>query len=77
MERADDKRAFFVGESADRSIPIATAMDWVGYDEMKMVMCYHILGDEAAPEAMRAFWAGEALKRSWPTPAAGCDGIEQ
>jgi len=77
VEWADDKRAFFVGESADRSIPIATAMDWVGYDEMKMVMCYHILRDEAAPEAMRGFRTGEASRRSWPAPAAGCHVIEQ
>lgn len=52
-------------------------MDWVGYDETKMVMCYHILRDEAAPEAMRGFRTGEASRRSWPAPAAGCHVIEQ
>ena len=32
---------------------MATVMDWVGHDEMKMVMYYYSLRDTSAREAMR------------------------
>jgi len=46
-------RHFFVSECADHGVPMATVMDWVGHDEMKMVMHYYSLRDTSAREAMR------------------------
>lgn len=46
-------RNFFVCECADRSIPMATVMAWVGHDEMKMAMYYYSLRDQSARDAMR------------------------
>lgn len=46
-------RHFFVSECADHGVPMATVMNWVGHDEMKMVMYYYSLRDDTAREAMR------------------------
>ena len=48
-------RRFFVSQCADCGIPIATVMDWVGHDEMKMVLHYYRLRDETAQRAMQKF----------------------
>jgi len=37
---------------------MATVIEWVGHDEMKMVMHYCSLRDELAKEAMKDFRAG-------------------
>lgn len=37
-----------------------TVIEWVGHDEMKMVMHYYSLRDEAAKRAMKGFRAGES-----------------
>jgi hypothetical protein len=51
-------RRFFVSQCADCGIPMATVMDWVGHDEMKMVMHYYRLRDESAQEAMTKLRTG-------------------
>jgi integrase len=57
-------RHFFVCECADHGVPLATVMDWVGHDEIKMVMYYYSLRDTSAREAMRR------LNHPSPPPAA-------
>ncbi len=61
-------RRFFISECADNGIPMATVIEWVGHDEMKMVMHYYSLRDDVAKEAMRNFQAGGSLQS--PTSAA-------
>ena len=46
-------RNFFVCECAEHGISMATVMEWVGHDEMKMVMYYYSLRDQSARDAMR------------------------
>lgn len=48
-------RRFFVSQCADCNIPMPTVMDWVGHDEMKMVMHYYRLRDDSAQRAMERF----------------------
>jgi integrase len=48
-------RRFFVSQCADCGIPMATVMDWVGHDELQMVLYYYRLRDEAAKAAMKRF----------------------
>ena len=48
-------RRFFVSHRADSGIPMATVMDWVGHDDMAMVMHYYRLRDESAQKAMERF----------------------
>ena len=48
-------RRFFVSQCADCGIPMATVMNWLGHDEMKMVMYYYRLRDESAQQAMNKF----------------------
>jgi len=57
-------RQFFVSECADAGVPMATTMEWVGHDEMKMVMHYYNLRDESAREAMRRLSDNEARPQS-------------
>jgi integrase len=59
-------RSFFVSECADAGVPMATVMDWVGHDEMKMVMHYYALRDGASREAMRR--VSGALNTAPPGP---------
>jgi len=56
-------RHFFVCECADRGIPMATVMAWVGHDEMKMVMYYYSLRDQSARDAMRKLTSDSTLSR--------------
>ncbi|MBP7746958.1 MAG: site-specific integrase [Phycisphaerae bacterium] len=51
-------RRFFVSHCAEVGIPMATVMEWVGHDEMAMVMHYYRLRNEFAQKAMRRFVAG-------------------
>ena len=48
-------RRFFVSHCAEAGIPMATVMEWVGHDEMQMVMHYYRLRDEFAQQAMARF----------------------
>ncbi len=48
-------RRFFVSQCADCGIPMATVMNWLGHDEMNMVMYYYRLRDESAQQAMNKF----------------------
>jgi hypothetical protein len=67
-------RRFFVSQCADCGIPMATVMDWVGHDEMEMVMYYYRLRDEAAKTAMGRFSIGTGVApdstRSTASPRA-------
>jgi integrase len=51
-------RRFFICECADQGIPMATVIEWVGHDEMKMIMHYYSLRDDTAKSAMANFRAG-------------------
>jgi integrase len=53
-------RRYFVSECADRGVPMTTTMEWVGHDELKMVLYYYSLRDESAREAMRRLVGGAA-----------------
>jgi integrase len=53
-------RHYFVSECADRGVPMAIVMDWVGHADMKMVMYYYRLRDTTARDAMRRFLGDEA-----------------
>lgn len=46
-------RNYFVCECAENSVPMPTVMEWVGHDEMSMVMHYYTLRDHSARGAMR------------------------
>jgi integrase len=48
-------RHYFVSECADCGVPMATTMEWVGHNELKMVLYYYSLRDESARKAMRRF----------------------
>jgi len=48
-------RRFFVSHCAEVGIPMATVMEWVGHDEMGMVMHYYRMRDEFAQKAMQRF----------------------
>jgi hypothetical protein len=54
----------FVSQCAEHGVPMATVMEWVGHDEVKMVMHYYSLRDPSAREAMRR------LSQSTPTSGA-------
>ncbi len=60
-------RHFFVSECADPGVPMATVMNWVGHDEMKMVMHYYSLRDDTAREAMRRLTSGTAASMATTT----------
>lgn len=71
-------RRFFVSQCADCGIPMAIVMDWVGHDEIRMVMHYYRLRDESAQKAMTKFRAdGHMTGRASTDPNAGTDGREE
>lgn len=51
-------RRFFVSHCAEVGIPMATVMEWVGHDEVGMVMHYYRLRNEFAQRAMAQFPVG-------------------
>lgn len=63
-------RRFFVSHCADVGIPMATVMDWVGHDDMAMVMHYYRLRDESAQRAMERFGTGLSSGTAGSPPAA-------
>ena len=70
-------RRFFVSQCADCGIPMATVMDWVGHDEMEMVMYYYRLRDESAKAAMARFTigAGQAPAESESVSKRSADAV--
>lgn len=46
-------RNYFVCECAETSVPMPTIMEWVGHDEMSVVIHYYSLRDHSARGAMR------------------------
>jgi integrase len=56
-------RRFFVCECAEHGIPMATVMEWLGHDEMKMVTYHHSLRDQTARDTMRMFPADATAPR--------------
>jgi len=48
-------RRFFVCECADRGVPMATVIEWLGHDDMQMVMHYYSLRDQSSQVAMKRF----------------------
>jgi integrase len=48
-------RHFFVSQCADCGIDMACVMDWVGHDDLAMVLRYYGLRDDHARNAMRRF----------------------
>jgi len=51
-------RRYFVSQCADCGIDMACVMEWVGHDEMKMVMHYNRLRDQSSQRAMTRFTDG-------------------
>ena len=42
-------------ECADRGVPMATVIEWLGHDDMQMVMHYYSLRDQSSQVAMKRF----------------------
>jgi hypothetical protein len=55
-------RRYFISQCADCGIDMACVMEWVGHDELKMVLHYYRLRDEHAKNAMRRYTTGTAQR---------------
>ena len=51
-------RRYSISQCADCGIDMACVMEWVGHDEMKMVLHYYRLRDEHAKNAMGRYTTG-------------------
>ncbi len=73
-------RRFFVCECADRGVPMAMVIEWLGHDDMQVVMHYYNLRDQSSQVAVKRF--SEAGRSGLPhdsrqrRPVGGTDPVE-